>query len=301
LRNLCALERSTDEIAAAERDCRASLALAQDLHGKEYRTTIDARRQLAALYVDMGRFSEAETEFLDAYKWMRTRLDPNHPDMARTYNSLAIVAWERGDLGQAVMYQERAVAAWRKGLNDGVLADGIFNLAMILHSGNNDEKALPLIREARQLRLKRFGANHELVGDSDRLLGDILAALGQTEPAHAALLSAVRLTRSGFGRSHSHTHRAEISLARFEASGGDPAAYQRLRALGSSDQGDIELRKTSWLARAYAAQLDCAKQPAQALAELDTVLTQMQLALPEGGAIPREIEQIRGDCAKSQR
>ncbi|MEO6155360.1 MAG: serine/threonine-protein kinase, partial [Thermomonas sp.] len=73
LRSLCALERSSDEIVAAERDCRSSLALARDLHGNEYRATIDARRQLAALYVDMGRFSEAETEFLDTYKWMRAR------------------------------------------------------------------------------------------------------------------------------------------------------------------------------------------------------------------------------------
>ncbi len=297
LRSLCSLERSSDEIIAAERDCKSSLALARDLHGNEYRATIDARRQLAALYVDLGRFSEAETEFLDTYKWMRTRLDPNHPDMARAYNSLAIVAWERGDLGQAVMYQEQAVAAWRAGGSDSVIAGGLFNLAMILHSSGEDEKALPLIREARQIRATRFGAKHELVGDSDRLLGETLAALGQAEPAHAALLSAVRLTRSGFGPNHSHTHRAEISLARFEASGGDQAAYERLRALSNSDQGDIEQRKASWLARAYVAQLDCPAQPTQALAELGTVLTQMQLALPEGGAIPREVEQLRAGCA----
>ncbi|MEO6227608.1 MAG: serine/threonine-protein kinase [Thermomonas sp.] len=301
LRNLCALERSTDELIAAERDCRSSLALALDLHGKDYRATIDARRQLAALFVDLGRFSEAETEFLDSYKWMRTRLDPNHPDMARMYNSLAIVAWERGDFGQAVLYQEHAVAAWRSGHNAGVLADGIFNLAMILHSAGKDEQALPLIREARQLRAARFGASHELVGDSDRLLGEILATLGQAEPAHQALREGARLTGSRYGQAHSHTRRAEISLARFEASAGDRGAYQRLRALGSFDQGDVEQRKASWLARAYAAQLDCPRQPTQALAELGTVLAQMQLALPEGGAVPREIEQISAGCAKHRR
>ncbi len=80
-----------------------------------------------------------------------------------------------------------------------------------------------------------------------------------------------------------------------------PVPYQRLRALGKPGHGDIEQHKTSWLARAYAAQLDCIAQPAQALAELDTVLAQMQLALPEGGAIPREIEQIRTGCAASRR
>ncbi len=297
LRSLCSLERSNDEIVAAERDCRSSVQLARELHGSEYRATIDARRQLAALYVDLGRFSEAETEFLDTFRWLRTRLDPNHPDLARAYNSLAIVAWERGDLSQATLYQERAVAAWRTSDNESLIASGLFNLAMILHSAGDDEKALPLIRESRQLRAARFGTSHELVGDSDRLLGEVLAALGHTEPAHAALRNAVQVTRGGFGRAHSHTRRAEISLSFFEASGGDPAAFQRLRALGKDDLGDIEQHKTSWLARAYAAQLECTKQRAQALAELDAVLAQMQLALPEGGAIPREIEQIRTSCS----
>ena len=297
LRNLCSLERSNDEIVAAERDCRSSLQLARELHGSEYRATIDARRQLAALYVDLGRFSEAETEFLDTFRWMRTRLDPDHPDLARAYNSLAIVAWERGDLGQATMYQEQAVAAWRTSDNESLISGGLFNLAMILHSNGDDKKALPLIREARQLRAGRFGGNHELVGDSDRLLGEVLAALGQTEPAHVLLRNAVKVTRARFGPSHSHTRRAEISLSRFEASGGDPSALQRLNVLGKLDISDIEQRKTSWLARAYASQLECATKPAQALAELDTVLAQMQLTLPEGGAIPREIEQIRMGCA----
>ncbi|MDQ3039505.1 MAG: protein kinase, partial [Pseudomonadota bacterium] len=178
LRSLCSLERSNDEIIAAERDCRSSVQLARELHGNEYRTTIDARRQLAALYVDLGRFSEAETEFLDTYKWMRTRLDANHPDLARTYNSLAIVAWERGDVVQATEYQQRAVAMWRTAGNATLIAAGAFNLAMILHSAGDEDRALPLIRESRRLRAERFGSRHALVGDSDRLLGEVLAALG---------------------------------------------------------------------------------------------------------------------------
>ncbi|MEO5628726.1 MAG: protein kinase [Thermomonas sp.] len=301
LRSLCSLERSTDDLTAAERDCRQSLSLAKELHGSGHRATIDVRRQLAALYVDLGRFSEAETEFLDTYRWMRVRLDRNHPDMARTYNSLAIVAWERGDLVQATSYQRQAVAAWRSGNNSGLIAAGVFNLAMILHSAGNDRDALPLAQEARQLRARRFGNNHELVGDSDRLLGEILAARGKSDAALASLRSAATLTRAGYGPTHSHTRRADISLARLEASTGDAAALKRLRVLGRPSEGDVEQRKASWLARAYAAQLDCTKQPSTALAELDTTLAQMQLALPEGGAIPREIEQIRSGCAASKR
>jgi len=298
LRSLCSLERNNDDLGSAERDCRASLTLAQELHGRDHRSVIDARRQLAALYVDLGRFGEAESEFLDTYAWMRTRLHPNHPDLARTYNSLGVVAWERGDITRALRYQALAVDAWRAGTNPGLAAAGTYNMAMMLHSAGDHAQALPLARESRALRVRRFGAEHELVGDSDRLLGEVLAALGEPDAAHTALANAVRVTRSGYGEQHSHTRRAEVSLARFEAAQGDPAALQRLRGMAGYEGRDIEQRKASWLARAYAAGIDCRTQPAQAKAELGAVLAQIQLALPEGGALPREIAGIEARCGK---
>ena len=298
LRSLCSLERNNDDLVAAERDCRVSLALAQEMHGRDHRATVDARRQLAALFVDLGRFGEAEAEFLDAYAWMRARLDRNHPDLARIYNSLGVVAWERGNLQRAIEYQTLAVEAWRTGANPGLLAAGTYNLAMILQSAGQEAAALPLIRESRELRVRRFGANHELVGDSDRLLGEILATLGEESAARTSLQNAVRLTRAGYGSAHSHTRRAEISLARFQADHDDAAALQLLRAWARQRSDDLEQRKASWLAGAYAAQHDCTSQPSQARRELDVILAQIQLALPEGGALPREIEQIRVTCGR---
>ncbi len=298
LRSLCSLERSNDAVSAAERDCRDSVSLALQLHGRDHRATIDARRQLAALYVDLGRFSEAESEFLDTYAWMRTRLAPQHPDLARTYNSLGIVAWERGDIPRALRFQRQAVEAWGSGHNRGLQAAGVFNLAMILHSDGRHREALPLARQARALRVERFGAGHELVGDSDRLLGDILATLGQDAEADAALRNAVLLNRAGYGAAHSHTRRAEISLARFEALRGRPGALQRLQAMAAHRDQDIEQRKASWLAAAYAAQVDCTRQPGRATTQLAALLAQVQLHLPEGGAVPREIAAIRNACAR---
>ena len=215
-----------------------------------------------------------------------------------SFNSLGVVAWERGDLKRAIAYQTQAVEAWRSDPNPGTIAAGTFNLAMILHSDGQDARALPLVRESRQLRVQRFGPGHELVGDSDRLLGEVLAALGQDDAAREALQDAVRLTRAGYGPAHSHTRRAEISLARFEAARGHAEALQRLRGWANPDQRDIEQRKAGWLARAYAAERDCAARPAQAGGELDAVLAQVQLLLPEGGALPREIGAIRAACGK---
>jgi serine/threonine-protein kinase len=298
LRAMCSLERSMDAVDDAVRDCRQSLKLAQELHGPSHRTAIDANRQLAALYVDLGRFNEAETIFLDTTAWMTTRLDANHPDMARAYNSLAIVAWERGDDARALRYQQQAVRAWRKSGNDGLISAGLFNLAMIQYDAGHDGDALVAARESATLRERQYGANHELVGDSDRLIGEIQATLGQTELARSTLETAVQLTRAGYGPEHSHTRRAEISLARLLASQGQQGALEQLDKLGQVRSNGMEQRKAVWLARAYAAQLRCQQQPQLARVTLDATLADMQLAVPEGGAVPREIQTIRNACGK---
>ena len=143
----------------------------------------------------------------------------------------------------------------------------------------------------------REGAKRDFSG-IDRLLGEILATLGEESAARTSLQNAVRLTRAGYGSAHSHTRRAEISLARFQADHDDAAALQLLRAWARQRSDDLEQRKASWLAGAYAAQHDCTSQPSQARRELDVILAQIQLALPEGGALPREIEQIRATCGR---
>ncbi|WP_240125461.1 serine/threonine-protein kinase [Thermomonas alba] len=294
LRTVCAIERGLDDLDSAVHDCRAALRLAQALHGDDHRASVDAKRQLAALYLDLGRLSEAETLFLETTAWLRARLDPDHPDLARAYNSLAIAAWERDDVQRALALQQHAVTGWRKSGNPALLASGLFNQALILHSAGRDDEALAPAREA--LRLRQAGAQQALVGDSQRLLGEILWARGERDAALVALQAAVRATRAGFGPGHSHTRRAEIALARAQAQQGAPEAVLRLRRLAQAHSDSLEQRKATWLARAYAAALDCAQQPRQARLGLDATLTDMQLALPEGGALPREVEQLRTRC-----
>ena len=108
----------------------------------------------------------------------------------------------------------------------------------------------------------------------------------------------MRLTRAGYGACHSHTRRAEVSLARLRAGEGAADALLQLATFGQAAGGDIEQRKSSWLARAYAAEAECRERPASARASLEVVLAEMQLVLPEGGAIPRQVAAIRAACGR---
>ncbi len=300
LRTLCALQREHGELRGAERDCRRALTLAMDLHGSQHRATVDARRQLAALLVDQGRLSEAEAEFRDTHAWLVSRLGDDHPDVARSLNSLGIVTWERGHGAEGLRDVQRAVAIWRRLRQPQLLAAGLFNEAMILHDAGRHDQARPLLVESLRLRTQQFGATHALVGDSWRLLGEVEAALGREQVAHEALQRAAQLTAQGYGEAHSHARRAALSLARFGAERGDPAALQRLDALSSLPESDHELRKVAWRARAHAAGVRCqGAQRDAALATLQTLRLAMVETQPEGGTVVREVEAVHRRCGRA--
>jgi serine/threonine-protein kinase len=297
LRTLCSLQREQSETRGAERDCRSALALALELHGTQHRATIDARRQLAALLVDQGRLSEAEAEFRDTHAWLVARLGNEHPDVARNYNSLGIVAWEHDDIDGALRDLQQAVDIWRRQRQPQRLAAGLFNQAMVLHDADRHGEARPLLEESLRLRSQQFGAGHGLVGDTWRLLGEVDAALGGEAAARTALRRAAQLTERGYGEAHSHARRAELSLAHYEAMRGDAAALQRLDTLSGLPETDHELRKIAWRARAFAADVRCrGPRRAQAVAALLALEVTMREAQPEGGSIVREVDVVRRRC-----
>ena len=297
LRNLCALERAQGDMAGAERECSSALALALDLRGQQHPSTIDASRQLAAIHVDQARFSEADVAFRDSRAWLIAHLGADHEAVARDDNSLAIIAWERGDMTAALASLDRSIAIRRKRHDPLALSGVLFNKALVLHEMKRDREARVLLEQARALRSGRLGASHPLLGDTDRVLGEIDARLGEPERALAELQRAVTLTRAGYGPSHPHTRRAEVALAMFQGRSGDATAMQKLDALAAIPQRDIEQRKVAWLARADAAALRCrGAQRGQAMGTLQSLAEQVRAAQPEGGVIVREVESLRAGC-----
>ena len=299
LRSLCSLQRAQGDTRGAERNCRDALSLALELQGPQHRATVDARRQLAALHVDEGRLSEAEAEFGDSQAWLLARLGMEHDDVARNYNSLAIVAWERNDIAAALRNLDHAIAISRKPGNEQMLAGHLFNRALILHGVDRDAEARLQLQESLRLRRTLPGQHQGLVGDTLRLLGEVNATLGDAATARRQLQQAFALTRGDYGASHPHTLRSELSLARFDARNGDAGALQRLERLGSLAENEIEVRKVAWLARAYFSERTChgpqRKRALDMLAALDLALRQ---ALPEGGAVVREVDAIRDGCVQ---
>ena len=299
LRSTCALHRDLGDLRAAEADCREALELALEIRGAQHHATVDVRRQLGALLVDDGRLGEAEVIFRDAHAWLLARLGNRHSDVARNANSLAIVAWERGDFAAALAGLRQATAIWRETGHDALLATALFNQARVLHETGDQGRAAELLQESLRLRSERFGADHGLVGATLRLVGEVETARGRHAEALAALRRAVALTSASYGPAHPVTRRAELALAQLEAGQGTEGAMARLDHLANLPETDAGLRTIAWLARASTAAMRChGPRRAESLAVFTALGHRVAMARPEGGTVVREVDAWRRRCDK---
>lgn len=78
-------------------------------------------------------------------------------------------------------------------------------------------------------------------------------------------------------------------------------ALRELDALAmAGNQALLEGRGLRWQARAYAAEIRCHGEAARARRELAGLQAELRSALPEGGAVPREVQQLLQDCGTAR-
>lgn len=298
LRSIAVMQRELGDTDAADETLHEAIALATQQLGPRHPSALAVRRQLAGVYLDQGRLQASEREFREIQRLLIARLGPDHADIASTWSSIGVVLWERGDLPAAYSALREAIRLWRLPGGAGLLPGGLFNYAMVLHDAGRDHEALRVLDESRRLRVAQFGAQHAQVGDTDRLIGECLAALGRDVEARLRLNQAVNLLRNGDGARSVRTLRAELALARLQARGNElPAAMRQFEQIALLDDPGTEYRKLRWRARAYAAEALCrSDETALGRGELDALAREFGTALPDGGALAREVAGLRRAC-----
>ena len=76
-----------------------------------------------------GRLLQADEELRRLHAMTLETLGPRHRDAASSWNSMGIVAWERGDAATAVRDVGQAIAIWRESESLQILPGGLFNYA----------------------------------------------------------------------------------------------------------------------------------------------------------------------------
>jgi serine/threonine protein kinase/Tfp pilus assembly protein PilF len=254
-RSLGALQRDKGDPAAAEAAFRRALQLGDTLFPGGHPATAEARRQLAATYVDYGRLDEAEPLLAQVLEFQRRTLGAQHPDVGSTLNSQAILAWKRGDDTGAERLLDEAIALWRGSEQRGRLASGLHNLGMVLADAGDAARAEPLLREALQLREQVFGPDHVPVAMSLRLLGEAALEAGRLDEAGTMLERALRIERAHHGDPHPQTALVQLALAqldyaRDDRAAGDARIDQVLKHMPDSDAERDRVRRIAQLLQA---------------------------------------------------
>ena len=297
-RSLALLYRNRGETDAALASFQRARELSEEIHGPRHPLTQALRRHIAAVHVDQGRLRQADEELRRLHAMTLETLGPRHRDAASSWNSMGIIAWERGDDATAVRDVAQAIAIWRENESLQILPGGLFNYGMVLHSAGRHDEALAALEESRRMRVDTIGASHALIGETDRMIGEVLAAKGDLEGATERFDRAVRLTRVGFGPEHPRTWFAELSMARHQTRLGRPQeALAALETLARHEGGGSEAPKLRWLARGYQAEARCRMgERERAQRDLDALAAELRSAQPDGGVIPREIAALRAAC-----
>jgi serine/threonine-protein kinase len=297
-RSMASLYRTRGDSQTALLHYQRALELANEIHGAQHPATLAVRRQMAAVQVDLGHFRQAAAQMKQLHGMTMAALGPYHRETGSSWNSMGIIAWELGDGETAITDLAHAVSIWRYPDNRQQLPGGLYNYGMVLHDAGRDDQALAALLEARRLRVELFGASHALVGDTDRLIGEVLAARGKQQEAETYFERAEVLTRIGYGAGHPRALFAQLSLARQLGRSGQVApALAQLDALAVRTGEGSEIPKLRWTARAYAAELRCQNgQRERGRRELDNLVAELRRLQPDGGVIPREVDRLRAAC-----
>ncbi|MBN6150541.1 serine/threonine protein kinase [Xanthomonas sp. AmX2] len=300
-RSLGVAYRDRGDVAEAEQVVAAALALARALHGERHPDTLTVRRLLAAVMVDQGRLDSAERELRAAHALTVERLGPAHRDTGMSWSSLAMLAMEQGQGEQAARDMAHAVAILRAPDSQAMLPYGLINQGLALSAAGRHQDALAPLYEARQRWIAQLGRDHPAVGDSERLIGEARAALGDPRQADALLQQALRHTEAGYGPAHPRTRAARLAWAHnLAALGREQDALRELeaQARGDDDGDGIESRKLRWRARAYAADIRCRAPDAAAAGRqaLRTLQGELAQAQPQGGTLSREVDKLSAGC-----
>ena len=184
--------------------------------------------RFSKICVSHCEFKAAKGFLYVALKISLQKLGAQHVDVASSYNNLATVLHDQGDLEKAKEYHERALAIHiqKLGTQHVNVARSYNNLATVLHDQGDLEKAKEYYERALAIQIQKLGTQHVDVASSYNNLAAVLRHQGDLEKAkeyHEHAL-AIRIQKLG-------THHVDVA-----------SSYNNLATV-LHNQGDLEKAK----------------------------------------------------------
>lgn len=211
---------------------------------------------LAELYMLQGRFAEAEPLLKRALAIIQRDAGKNDPATAEAMNTLAVFYLRTGQTAKALPILEQVLKIFRRGktANDRQsTGDVLVNLGNAYQFAGDYPKALDYFREAYDLDLEYYGADHP---NTNLVLGNegvLLRMMGRYDEAAEALATVLKQTETRYGADNPLTAHAANNLGWVELERKDYAkAMDYLRPALATYLKHRELQKVGPNARGAA-------------------------------------------------
>ncbi|MDB9486591.1 tetratricopeptide repeat protein [Dolichospermum circinale CS-537/01] len=162
---------------------------------------------LAVLYKNQGKYSEAEPLYLEALEMRRRLFTGDHPDVASSLNNLASLYYNQGKYSEAELLLLDALEM-RKRLFTGDhpdVASSLNNLAVLYKNQGKYSEAESLYLEALEMRKRLFTNDHPDVASSLNNLASLYYNQGRYSEAESLLLDALAMFERVLGTNHPNT------------------------------------------------------------------------------------------------
>ncbi|MEM9454980.1 MAG: tetratricopeptide repeat protein [Myxococcota bacterium] len=175
---------------------------------------VQSRDGRAAANVDLGHYERAGDDYRWLVEWRRSRYGDDHPTTLAAIHGLGVTHHRGGDLDEAMMAYERALAGWST-----LYPDGHLESARVLIALANTELARGDLRRARArareaLRLQqRLAPGDVALAEAFTVMGVVQHVDGEFDAAARSHEEALRIYESAFGPENAYTAIARSNLA----------------------------------------------------------------------------------------
>ena len=214
---LAALMRLKGDFDQAERFARQALTS---------QSTPDRLRALAVTLEANGGWGEAEDLHRKALALQESRLGPDHPDVALSLNSIALLMMDRGELEAAAPLLERALAIFERtlGPESAEAATALDNLGNVRRAQQKYPEAEPLLLRALAVRRITLGPDHPDTAATLNNLAGLYHVQGRLAEAEPLYREAITIRAKQLGEGDPETARTLYNLGHLLRQKGDSQA-----------------------------------------------------------------------------
>src|SRR5262245_9437130 len=246
LNNLSELARVQDKFTEAVAYSERGLAIAEARLRPDDPVIGALHNNLAALYMDLGRYDDAEPLSVSYLDQMRRAPRPDPELLATAELKLAELYRLQDRLDEAEPLHEQALTLARQTLpaESPDLVPFVNQAAVVYHALGHADRAEPLYRETLVRSEQALGLDHPLVAQSLHDLGVLLTDRGRFGEAADSLGRALTIRTRVLGDAHPEASATRVELARclsLDPARGDTAAAPLLdRAITALDPGGAD-------------------------------------------------------------